>query len=60
MRWLDRFNAWMQRVHFLPRARRRHKQFLRMRVDGAPDPKTLDQLGQERLQTHVRTRPDIY
>lgn len=60
MTWLTRFNAWAQRVWFAPRARRQHKAFLRMPVDRPPDPKTLDALGQERLKTHVRTRPDLY
>lgn len=55
----DRFCAWLQRVHFAPRARKEQREFLRMPVDRAPDPKTLDQLGQERLQTHVRSRPDL-
>lgn len=60
MSWLARFNAFMQRVHFMPRARREQKKWLRMPVGRAPHPSTLDQLGQSRLQTHVRTRPDLY
>lgn len=51
MGWLDRLAAHIQR--------RRLQKLLRMPVDRAPDPKTLDSLGQERLQTHVRTRPDL-
>lgn len=53
--------AFRQRVRtrlteaFRPTARKH----LRMRVEDAPDPKTLDSLGQERLKTHVRTRPDL-
>jgi hypothetical protein len=39
--------------------RRRDRNFLRMPVSRAPDPQTLDSLGRERLQTHVRTRPDL-
>lgn len=50
--WLDRLAAH--------RARRRQQKFLRIPVDSDPDPKTLDALGQERLNTHVRTRPDLY
>ncbi|HZO11963.1 MAG TPA: hypothetical protein VFB62_01850 [Polyangiaceae bacterium] len=53
--------AFRQRVRarLIARFRPQVRKSLRMRVDGAPDPKTLDSLGQERLKTHVRTRPDL-
>ncbi len=47
---LDRFHRWQER--------RWRAEYRRM-VLPKPDPKTLDSLGQERLQTHVRTRPDL-
>ena len=49
---------FLQRV--LGRLVRRRRRPLAIPVDRPPDPKTLDDLGRERLYTHVRTRADIH